>query len=122
MPFRPWNLWKPERPNSALSQEVQRLSADPRVHRIFDWFSRNEREIAEFQLAVTVVAAPPFGEQARADWMRNRLSALTLATSIDAAGNLLAARAGTHPEVAAIALSAHLDTVFAAGTELNVRR
>jgi len=122
MPFRPWNLWKPERPNSALSQEVQRLSADPRVHRIFDWFSRNEREIAEFQLAVTAVAAPPFGEQARADWMRNRLSALTLATSIDAAGNLLAARAGTHPEVAAIALSAHLDTVFAAGTELNVRR
>jgi len=54
MQFRSWNLWKSERtPEGTLAAEVDRLSSDPRVHRVFDWFSRHEREIAEFQMAIT---------------------------------------------------------------------
>jgi len=123
MPFRVWNLWKSEPAQAgALAQEVDRLSGDRRVHRVFEWFSRNERAIAEFQLTITAVPAPPFAEHARAAWLRNRLNDLALATSIDSVGNLLASRPGRQPEAAAIALSAHLDTVFPAATPLNVRR
>lgn len=123
MSFRVWNLWKSERtPDGALAAEVDRLSADPRVHRVFDWFSRHEREIAEFQLAITAVPAPPFAEHVRAAWLRRRFNDLALATSIDAAGNLLAARSGLQNESPSIAVSAHLDTVFPSATSLDVHR
>jgi acetylornithine deacetylase/succinyl-diaminopimelate desuccinylase-like protein len=123
MSFRVWNLWRsePAQPG-ALSREVDRLAADPRVHRIFDWFTRHEREVAEFQLAITAVPAPSNAEHARAAWLRLCLNDLDLATSIDAAGNLLAARPALQPDAASIAVSAHLDTVFPAATQLNVRR
>ncbi len=146
MPFRPWIRWKSGRAHTpALAEDIERLCADPRVHRLFDWFSRHERDIADFQLAITAIPAPPFGEQARAGWLRERLQPLGLTLATDAAGNLLAARPGLHSaspseaplpgsdcadsafadsafNVPAIALSAHLDTVFPAGTPLDVRR
>jgi tripeptide aminopeptidase len=142
MPFRPWIRWKSEPTHpTALSRDLERLCADPRVHRLFDWFSRHERDIADFQLAITAIPAPPFAEQARAAWLRERLQPLGLVLSTDAAGNLLAARPGLHSsappaasaieapaieasavEAPAIAISAHLDTVFPAATPLNVRR
>jgi len=132
MPFRPWSRWKPERSQGgALAQEVARLSADPRVHRLFEWFSRHEREIADFQLAITSVPAPSSDEQARASWLRERLDPLGLNTSIDAVGNLLAARPGLKadasdvvnaPGAPFIAVSAHLDTVFPASVRLDIRR
>jgi acetylornithine deacetylase/succinyl-diaminopimelate desuccinylase-like protein len=123
MPFRPWIRWKSDRarPN-ALSQEVARLCADPRVHRAFEWFSRHEREISDFQLAITAVPAPSFAEHARAAWLRQRLEPFGLTATTDAVGNLLAARPGLHSGSPSVAVSAHLDTVFSALTQLNIRR
>ncbi|MGC2208926.1 MAG: M20/M25/M40 family metallo-hydrolase [Candidatus Korobacteraceae bacterium] len=146
MPFRPWIRWKSGRAHTtALAEDLERLCADPRVHRLFEWFSRHERDIADFQLAITAVPAPPFGEQARAAWLRERLQFLGLTLTTDAAGNLLAARpglqsaspseapasealpaeaprSGAPSPASAIAISAHLDTVFPAATPLDVRR
>ncbi len=128
MPFLPWTRWKSERtqPPAALAQEVERLCADSRVHHMFDWFSRQEREIAEFQLAITALPAPTFAEQARAGWLREHFDLLGLNTSMDEVGNLLAFRpalhTGAHPKAPSVALSAHLDTVFPATTQLDVRR
>jgi acetylornithine deacetylase/succinyl-diaminopimelate desuccinylase-like protein len=123
MPFRPWLRWKSERTQpGALAQEVDRLAADSRVHKLFEWFSRHEREIADFQLAVTSIPAPPFHEQARAAWLRERLQSHGLTVTADAVGNLLAARAGLQADSPSIAVSAHMDTVFPASTELDVRR
>lgn len=123
MSFRIWNLRKSEQTqDGALAAEVDRLSSDSRVHRVFDWFSRHEREIADFQLAITAVPAPSFAEHVRAAWLGQRFKDLALTTSTDAAGNLLASRAGLQSEAAAIAVSAHLDTVFPASTPLDVRR
>jgi acetylornithine deacetylase/succinyl-diaminopimelate desuccinylase-like protein len=123
MPFRPWPRWNSERTQSgALAQEVDRLSADSRVHRLFEWFSRHEREIADFQLAVTSIPAPPFREQARAAWLREHLQPHGLTATSDAVGNLLAARAGLQADAPCIAISAHMDTVFPASTPLDVRR
>jgi len=132
MPFRVWNPWRSQPPSSSSpagpspaslspENEAARLAADPRVHRLFDWFLRHEREIADFQMAITTIPAPPFAEQVRADWLRLRLQSLGLAPTSDAAGNLLAARPGAE-SAPAIALSAHLDTVFPADTPLDIRR
>ncbi|PSH05760.1 MAG: peptidase M20 [Acidobacteria bacterium] len=127
MPFRLWPRPKssPERVQpqpGALAQEVSRLCADLRVHRIFEWFSSHEREIADFQLAISSIPAPTFGEQARAAWLRDHLQHLGLTVNSDAVENLLAARPGLHAGSPSIAVSAHLDTVFPAATELNIRR
>jgi acetylornithine deacetylase/succinyl-diaminopimelate desuccinylase-like protein len=135
MPFRPWIRWKSARTHStALADDLERLCADPRVHRIFEWFSHSERDIADLQLAITAVPAPPFAEQARAAWLCERLQSLGLALTTDAVGNLLAVRPGlksaSHsgdPSSAqfaapAVAISAHLDTVFPASTALHIRR
>jgi tripeptide aminopeptidase len=123
MPFRPAIRWGFERPQAkALAVEVQRLCGDARVHRIFEWFGRHEREIAELQLAITAIPAPSFAEQARAAWLRERLQPLGLDLSTDAAGNLLAVRAGLNASAPAIAISAHLDTVFPSASLLHVRR
>jgi acetylornithine deacetylase/succinyl-diaminopimelate desuccinylase-like protein len=143
MPFRPWTRWKSERAQpSTLAEEVVRLAADARVHSLFEWFRSHQLAIADFQLAITAIPAPPFAEQARAAWLAGRLQALGLATTTDAVGNLLALRPqgnppsvstamadpdaalppGTHPEAPVIAISAHLDTVFPASTPLHVRR
>jgi acetylornithine deacetylase/succinyl-diaminopimelate desuccinylase-like protein len=132
MSFFSWSRSKSER--TQLAEEVDRLAADPRVHQLFDWFSRHERDIADFQLAITAVPAPPFAEQDRATWLAERLRLLGLNPTNDAVGNLLALRPAIcnaspsegHPSPApaipAIAISAHLDTVFPASTPLDVRR
>jgi acetylornithine deacetylase/succinyl-diaminopimelate desuccinylase-like protein len=123
MPFRVWNPWKSDRaPGDSLAQQVDRLAADSRVHQVFDWFMRHEREIADFQLAITSIPAPGYAEHKRAAWLRERLTALGLSTATDAVGNLLATRSGVQPQAPAIALSAHLDTVFSAATPLDIRR
>ena len=123
MPFRPAIRWSSTRPQArSFAGDLQRLCADARVHRVFEWFGKHEREIAELQLAITAIPAPSFGEQARAAWLRERLLPLGLETFIDATGNLLAARAGLDASAPCIAISAHLDTVFSAATVLNVRR
>jgi acetylornithine deacetylase/succinyl-diaminopimelate desuccinylase-like protein len=96
---------------------------------VFDWFSSHALEIADFQLAITSVAAPSSAEQARAAWFRKRLEPLGLNASIDAVGNLLAVRPGLPADdseisrdVPCIAVSAHLDTVFPLSTPLDIRR
>jgi len=117
-----WNPWRSQSPSvPGQGSEMALLAADPRVHRLFDWFLQHERDIAELQLAITAIPAPPFHEQPRADWFRQRLQPLGLTLSSDAAGNLLASRAGQESG-AAIAFSAHLDTVFPTGTPITVLR
>lgn len=77
------------------------------------------RPLAELVRAVTEIPAPPFGEAARAAWVRARLAARGLAPWEDEAGNVLVELPGGTGE--RMALCAHLDTVFPAGTDTTVR-
>ncbi|HXZ26900.1 MAG TPA: M20/M25/M40 family metallo-hydrolase [Terriglobales bacterium] len=104
-------------------QEVARLAELGAVHAALTWFRAHEREIAERQIELARIPAPPFGEQARAVWLRDRFQELGLEDChIDEAGNVLAVRPGSHPEAGYLALAAHIDTVFPAGTPLDIRR
>ncbi len=98
---------------------IARLAATPAVHRAFHWLHLHQLQLRRWQMEILGIPAPPFGEQARAAWFLERFRQLGLANPhLDSAGNVLAelpgAAAGACTPV--ILLSAHLDTVFPAGT------
>ncbi len=107
----------------STQQQVARLAGLRRVHEAFAWFRSHSRELEDLQLQVTSIAAPPWGEAARSEWLAARLAELALADPhCDEIGNVFGVRPGSDPDAPYIALSAHLDTVFPAGTEISVRR
>ena len=73
------------------------------------------------QIALAEIPAPTGQEGARARHVRTALQSLTLATSVDSAGNVVALRPGVR-ECGAVVVCAHMDTVFADGTALRMRR
>ena len=104
-----------------VQEEVARLSASPEVRSAFNWFRAQEPQFAHWQLEMARIPAPPFGESARAGWLADRFRELGLdEVRIDDVGNVF----GIHPGFGKryIALSAHIDTVFPAGTPLNIRQ
>lgn len=72
-------------------------------------------------LTIVRVAAPPFGEQVRAQLVAGMLADLGLEVSTDDAGNLIAVP-GASFDLPPVVVAAHLDTVFPLETELTVRR
>ena len=73
----------------------------------------------EEQKAMTVIPAPPFQEQARAEFFRARLASAGLReVRIDAEGNVIGIRRGRGGPT--LVLSAHIDTVFPEGTDLTI--
>jgi tripeptide aminopeptidase len=104
-------------------QDVTRVAAMPEVHAAFAWFRSHQRELNEEQLEVTRIAAPPFGEGLRADWLKQKFTDLGLTdVHTDDIGNVLGLRPGTDPKANALAITAHIDTVFPPGTPIKVRR
>src|SRR5579871_3927452 len=105
----------------SVQEEVARLSASPEVRSAFNWFRAQEPQLAQWQLEMARIPAPPFGEGARAAWLADRFRELALDdVRVDDVGNVF----GVHPGYGKryISLSAHIDTVFPAGTPLNVRQ
>ncbi len=119
-------------------QQIARIAELRLVHETMAWFRRNEHRIAEWQLAVTAIPAPPFGEEQRSRWTRDRFEEIGLLdVHRDELGNVFGIRPGSDPAAGAphlpqladvgdnakfLAISAHMDTVFPAGTPLDVRR
>ncbi|HEY8055828.1 MAG TPA: M20/M25/M40 family metallo-hydrolase [Terriglobales bacterium] len=81
-----------------------------------------ERWIQQQQLAVTGVAAPTGYEALRAEWMSEAWRALGLETQLDEAGNVLGFHAGEAGARGVVAITAHLDTAFPAGTQVRPER
>ncbi|HKU23024.1 MAG TPA: M20/M25/M40 family metallo-hydrolase [Terriglobales bacterium] len=115
---------RPETAEVAPSiQEIARLAVLPPVQSAFRWFAAQESQIAEWQMQLAGIAGPPFGEGERASWLAERFRELELAdVHIDEVGNVFGIRRGTEPSNRFLAISAHIDTVFPAGTTLRPRR
>jgi acetylornithine deacetylase/succinyl-diaminopimelate desuccinylase-like protein len=108
---------------SRAQQEVERVAALPGVKRTLAWLAPHEPELRRWQMELARVPAPPFGEAARAEWLRARFAELGLEdVRIDSAGNVLGVRRGAERDRKFVALSAHIDTVFPAGTPLDIRQ
>src|SRR5215813_8161158 len=100
---------------------VEELLAEPRVQTAFEFFQKNAVSITKEQIALTCIPAPPFGEQERSEYFSTKFQQLGLSeVSIDREGNCLGLRRG-HSQDSLLVVSAHLDTVFPAGTDVSVR-
>src|ERR1035437_21156 len=78
----------------------------------------------DWQAELVAIPAPPFGEQARSLWMAARFAEAGLSSlQTDAVGNVFgwlpAAKLPPESTGPVVVLSAHLDTVFPAGTPLH---
>jgi tripeptide aminopeptidase len=126
---------------AGLQQEITRISSQPEVRAALTWMHNREPSIAQWQLEMARIPAPPFGETARAAWLQERFRELGLEeVSTDEVGNVFALHPGNFSSgnfssgqsssgrsssgqfTHCISLSAHMDTVFPAGTPLNVRQ
>src|SRR5581483_60353 len=93
----------------------------PEVRAMYAWFLTEEPKFADWQQQIARIPAPPFGEQLRTEWMLERFLELGLQqVHSDEAGNVFGVREGSSDRF--VALSAHIDTVFPAGTPLSIRQ
>jgi tripeptide aminopeptidase len=114
-------------PSSSITNAFSRvtaLAALRAVHAAFAWLHGNPKTILDWQAEVCGIPAPPFGEQARANWLAERFAEMGLESiEKDQIGNVLALLPAAHLDPASsgpiIVLSAHLDTVFPAETPLH---
>ncbi|MGD0941340.1 MAG: M20/M25/M40 family metallo-hydrolase [Terracidiphilus sp.] len=109
--------------NPAFSR-VTTLAAQRPVHAAFAWLHGNPKTIMDWQAQMVAIPAPPFGEQARSEWLAARFTEAGLSdVRTDAIGNVMGwLKATALPAESTgpvVVLSAHLDTVFPAGTPLN---
>jgi tripeptide aminopeptidase len=104
-----------------LRQEIAELAALPGVQTAVEWFRAQAAELTRWQLELSAIPAPPFGEAKRAEWLVARFKEAGLEQArIDKVGNVLGVLNGPAP--AAVSVSAHMDTVFPAGTVVGPRQ
>jgi acetylornithine deacetylase/succinyl-diaminopimelate desuccinylase-like protein len=104
-----------------LREEVAHVAASPEVRAAFDRFRSDESQFALWQMEATRIAAPPFGEAERGAWLAARFREIGLHdVHVDKVGNVFGIRPGYGSRF--VSLSAHIDTVFPAGTPLDLRQ
>jgi len=113
--------------SSTVQQEIASLAALPAARAAFAWFRAEEPQFAAWQLEMARIPAPPFGEAARGAWLQECFRALGLIeVHTDEVGNVFGVHPAKQPSKSSgkqhTALSAHIDTVFPAGTPLNLRQ
>jgi tripeptide aminopeptidase len=107
--------------HSAFSR-IGQLASLPRVHAAFQWFHLHERKMMQWQQELVSIAAPPFGERKRAEWLAERFRELKLEqVEIDSEGNVLGCYPGKRTLTGrpCVMLSAHIDTVFPIHTPIT---
>ncbi|RYF52369.1 MAG: M20/M25/M40 family metallo-hydrolase [Cytophagaceae bacterium] len=103
--------------------EIQRILASPAFKTAVATIDSEHGRIVEDGIKLTEIPAPPFGEKVRAEEFEKRMKAVGLSdVHIDTEGNVLGLRKGTRSDGKVVVVSAHLDTVFPAGTNVTVKR
>jgi tripeptide aminopeptidase len=107
--------------SATIQQEIARAIALPGVRAALAWCRTHEDQFGDWQAEMAAIPAPPFGEAARALWVKARFSDLGMKNvRSDEVGNVFGELGS--PGKSYVSLSAHIDTVFPAGTPLNIRR
>ncbi len=109
---------------SSAFNRVTALAAQRPVHAAFAWMHNNPQTIMDWQAELVAIPAPPFGEQARAEWIAEQFAEAGIPiVKTDAIGNVIgilpAAALPAESSGPVVVLSAHLDTVFPADTALS---
>src|SRR5208282_3286942 len=111
---------------SAVFAQVTRANAtgplaeQPAVRAALDWFEKNLKWINEEQGRLTEIPAPSFQEEKRAAAVKELLADEGLKVHSDKIGNVIGELQGSN-EKEIVLVTAHLDTVFPAGTAVKVK-
>lgn len=109
---------------------VRELMADNRIRTAFEFIDRSAARFTAEHIRICEIPAPPFREEERGRYLEDRFRQLGLAeVHRDAIGNVIGfytgvpeGSAGIESDLPTVVISAHLDTVFAPGTDVSVRR
>ena len=109
---------------STAFSRLTALAAQRSVHAAFMWLHNNPKTLIDLQTELVAIPAPPFGEEARSRWLARQFEQIGLADiQTDSIGNVLGfvPAADLPPDSTGhiVVISAHLDTVFPAGTPLR---
>lgn len=97
------------------------ITADPRVRQALAKLAGEAPSVTEDQIRITEIPAPTFQEAIRATHLAKLFTDAGLKVHTDVAGNVIGERAGS-AKGEIVLITAHLDTVFPAGTDVRVRR
>ena len=107
---------------AAAAQTPEAVLSGPKAVRALDFIRSVEAETIAEQIKTCEIPAPPFKEQERAAFYKQRFTELGLKNvRIDREGSVIGERPGTGSG-RTLALAAHLDTVFPEGTDVTVKR
>jgi tripeptide aminopeptidase len=106
--------------NFARKADAANPQSDPRIARVMQLLRDGASAATEEQVRITEIPAPPFQEAARAAYMKKVLASTGLRVEMDDTGNVIGEWPGSTPEI--VMVTAHLDTVFPANTDVHVKR
>jgi tripeptide aminopeptidase len=105
-----------------FAQSPNQLMSSTKARRALDYLKASEPETIGEQVRTCEIAAPPFKEQERASYYKQRFTTLGLKNvHIDREGNVIGERPGVN-SAPTLVLAAHLDTVFPEGTDVRVKK
>lgn len=109
-------------PVQEKSQETfNQLLGEERIRQRLEWIREQEPQTIAEQIRLTEIPAPPFMEDNRAAYLLEQMQSRGLTeTRIDQEGNVIGRWSGTG-DGPMLVLSAHIDTVFPADTDVTVR-
>lgn len=108
-------------PASATDPSIVRLAQDPACVQALNWIDGSSAWVTEQQIRITETPAPEYGEKRRAELLQSILADMGYKARIDETGNVVVERIGMQAD-RVVLVAAHLDTVFTAGTDVQVRR
>ena len=109
--------------DAAIEQSINRVNNHPAVVKAMESIKASGMRMLEEQVRINEIPAPPFKEQARAEYYLKKIREAGLTDAvIDKEGNVIGVRRGSGKSKGPkLVVSAHLDTVFPEGTNVKVR-
>ncbi len=105
----------------ATDDTLAKLAGDPACARGLQWIDKSAAWTTDQQVRLTEIPAPEFDETRRGEALKELFAASGFQVRTDKTGNVIAERPGSDAK-SLILLAAHLDTVFPAGTDTQVKR
>ena len=89
------------------AETLTRVLGVPQVRAALGWVRTQEAQIAQWQLELSRIPAPPFGEASRSEWLSARFREAGLeGVTIDEVGNVIGLRPGLGRQCISISATA----------------
>lgn len=106
-----------------MRDAIHALCHHPAIQPLLEGWTRDTDKLLRETLAIQAIPAPTFEEQRRAAYVERRMQESGLSdVGQDEVGNVYGRTPGAQRASPALLVSAHLDTVFPAATDLSLRR